>query len=349
MLDKDGGKMNGDREFIRALSEYLALHTEQSSAQLSQLIEVFLQGGRGRPNLEPAAKEKIAGRVKAEMEAFDGVPSFLQNYLLTHLAHNQWPPQAAFVASRYLRRQSDERFTTWQRRQQITADLEGEPIRGTELGFRQMLYSQGAGAVFHWRGFACFKSSYDIAIYAMLIDDLQPATIIELGAGAGGSSLLFADLCALMGLTTEIISIDKTVAEIRDSRIGFIQSDCSEWLDEAAKSKRAIKRPCLLIEDFHGDIAGFFKNIDSILDVGDYLVVEDSFPKQSRIAEVIAGRPYLVDSKYTDFFGVNCTSAVNSIFVKSADANAPVIKARQERERLRNQNHVGRQRSERET
>ena len=283
------------------------------------------------------------------MEAYAGVPTFLQNYLLTHLAHNQWPPQAAFVASRYLSRQSDERFTTWQRRQQLTADLGGEPIRGTELGLRQMLYSQGAGAVFHWRGAPCFKSSYDIAIYAMLIDDLQPATIIELGAGTGGSSLLFADLCTSAGLTTEIISIDKTAAEISDPRISFIQSDCSEWLEEASKSKREIKRPCLLIEDFHGDLDSFFTNIHLVLDVGDYLVVEDSFPKQNRIAEVIVGRPYLVDLKYTDFFGVNCTSAVNSIFVKSADANAPVIKVRQERERLRNQNHAGPARSGRET
>ena len=60
----------------------------------------------------------------------------------------------------------------------------------------------GAGTTFSWRGVPCFKASYDIAIYAMLIDELRPGTIVELGAGAGGSSLFFADLCAAAGLAT---------------------------------------------------------------------------------------------------------------------------------------------------
>jgi hypothetical protein len=62
--------------------------------------------------------------------------------------------------------------------------------------------------------------------------------------------------------------------------------------------------------------------MDLILENGDYLIIEDSMPKQDRIAEAIAGRPYLVDSNYTDFFGINCTSAINSIFVKRASASS---------------------------
>jgi hypothetical protein len=47
-------------------------------------------------------------------------------------------------------------------------------------------------------------------------------------------------------------------------------------------------------------------------------VIEDSNPKQSAIAQTIASLPYAIDTKYTDFFGINCTSAINSIFVKNA-------------------------------
>jgi cephalosporin hydroxylase len=339
--------MNGDRNFARSLSEFLALHTEHSSGHLNYLITSFLRGADGRPKLEPSAKNELMSRLKAEMEAHDNVPSQLQNYLLTHLAHDEWPPQATFIASRYLQRRSGERFVAWQRRQQLVAELDGEPIRGTELGFRQMLYSQGAGPVFRWRGVPCFKSSYDFAIYAMLIDELRPETIIELGSGAGASALFFADLCTSMGLTTEIISIDTAIGEIVDPRITFIQSDCSAWLDAIAKSKREFRRPCLLIEDFHGDLAGCFEHIDLTLEIGDYLVIEDSFPKQSRIAEAIADRPYLIDSKYTDFFGVNCTSAINSIFVKNTDTSAPQPRARQERQLLREQDRAWRQRNKR--
>jgi hypothetical protein len=105
-----------------------------------------------------------------------------------------------------------------------------------------------------------------------------------------------------------------------------------------------LPRPCLMIEDFHGDLAGFFGHVDSILEGGDYLVVEDSTPKQKRLSELMASRPYLIDTKYTDFFGVNCTSAVNGIFLKEAEKDAPQDKARQERQRLREQDRAWRQR-----
>src|SRR3954447_6122411 len=153
----------------------------------------------------------------------------------------------------------------------------------------------------------------------MLIDELRPATIIELGSGAGGSALLFADLCTSLGLSTQIKSVDKeAVQEFSDPRITFIQSDCAGWLETTVRSNTKLARPCLLVEDFHGELSGCFEHIDSILKTGDYLLIEDSNPKQSAIAQIIAGLPYTVDTKYTDFFGINCTSAINSIFVKRA-------------------------------
>jgi len=311
--------MSGRMDFARSLAEFLALHTEQSPGYLNGLIKSFLRGAVGRSELELLPRKEILRRLKTEIEAHNEVPSNLENYLLKIARQERCPPHGTLIASRYLRRQSSERFISWQQRQQLITELEDEPIPGTELGFRQALYSQGAGTVFRWRDIPCFKTTYDIAIYAMLIDELRPRTIIELGSGAGGSALLFADLCASAGLTTQVISIDKALAKVADSRIAFVRSDCSDWLEETAKSQRSFARPCLLIEDFHGDLARFFDCIDLILDSGDYLVVEDSSPKQNRISEVIAKRPYLIDSRYTDFFGINCTSAVNSIFLKSPD------------------------------
>jgi cephalosporin hydroxylase len=153
----------------------------------------------------------------------------------------------------------------------------------------------------------------------MLIDELRPATIIELGSGAGGSALLFADLCTSFGLSPRIMSVDKeAVQEFSDPRITFIQSDCAEWLEATARSNITLERPCFMVEDFHGELAGFFEHIDSILKTGDYLVIEDSNPKRDAIAQTIGGLPYAVDTKYTDFFGINCTSAINGIFVKRA-------------------------------
>jgi cephalosporin hydroxylase len=316
--------MNQRGNFVRSLSEFLALHTDQSSDHINYLIKSFLRDAVGRSNFELSEKTEIKSQLIAEIEAHNDVPSNLENYLLKIASQDVWPPLATSIASRYLGRRSGERFIAWHRRQQLIAELDEEAIRGTELSFRQVLYSQGAGTVFRWRGIPCFKTSYDIAIYAMLIDEFRPRTIIELGSGVGGSALLFADLCSLAGLTTQVISIDKAVVKIADSRITFIRSDCSDWLEAAAKSQHDFQRPCLLVEDFHDDLVKFFDHIDLILDVGDYLVIEDSSPKQNRLSKVIANRPYLIDSKYTDFFGINCTSAVNSIFVKNTE-RPPII------------------------
>src|SRR5262249_34935754 len=119
----DASEMNGDSDFVRALSEFLAFHTEQPTAYFNGLITSFMRGAQGRPNLESSAKDKLAKRLKLELETYRDVPTFLQNYLLTHSAHGAWPPQAAFVATRYLARPTDERFMSWQRRQQLTAEL----------------------------------------------------------------------------------------------------------------------------------------------------------------------------------------------------------------------------------
>ncbi len=335
--------MNGDKDFVRSLAEFLALHTEQSAAYLQGLIVSFMRGLH--PGLDPAAKTEIGRLLKADLEEHQDVPSFLQNYLHGCLAQDNWSPQGIYVASLYRRRRSGERFVAWKKRLQLMAELDGELIRGTELGFRHMLYSQGAGTVFRWRGLPCFKSVYDLAIYAMLVDELRPATIIELGSGSGASALFFADLCSAGGLTPQIISVDVVAAEVSDPRISFVQSDCAAWLAGAVQSKSGFRRPVLMIEDFHGDLAGFFGAIDAILEADDYLVIEDSSRKQNRIAEAVANRPYLVDTKYTDFFGFNCTTAINSIFVKTADAQS---RPRHDRQSLREQDRAWRQRARRE-
>jgi cephalosporin hydroxylase len=311
--------MESDRNFASLLSSFLAAHTNESAEYLNYLIDLFMQGATPRAHPEPSVKKEIAHRLAADMATQGNVPSFLHYYLQRRLLLEDWTPQDAFVASRYLRRRIDERFVSWQQRQEHVAELAREPVSGSELGHAQFLNSQGAGPAFRWRGVPCFKTVYDLAIYAMLIDELRPPTIIELGSGAGGSALLFADLCTSLGLSTQIMSVDKEpVQEFSDPRIIFIQSDCVSWLADTARSNTGLARPCLLVEDFHGELSGFFLHIDSILKAGDYLVIEDSNPKQGAIAQTIAGLPYAVDTKYTDFFGINCTSAINSIFVKNA-------------------------------
>ena len=61
---------------------------------------------------------------------------------------------------------------------------------------------------------------------------------------------------------------------------------------------------------------------------------------------MLAERPYLVDAKFTDFFGINCTSAVNSIFVKNA-AGTSASYEHNARQLRRDQDRAWRQRDRR--
>ena len=58
---------------------------------------------------------------------------------------------------------------------------------------------------------------------------------------------------------------------------------------------------------------------------GDYFVIEDSCDKQADLATFYseATGQYWVDTKFTDFFGRNCTFAIDSVLVKQPPVRCP--------------------------
>ena len=54
-----------------------------------------------------------------------------------------------------------------------------------------VVLSQGTHGLFTWKNHTIFKSVYDLAIYSMLIEELKPDVIIEIGSGKGGSAVWF--------------------------------------------------------------------------------------------------------------------------------------------------------------
>ena len=50
-----------------------------------------------------------------------------------------------------------------------------------------------------YRGVNCIKSPFDYVLYQMIISQIKPDLIIEIGANEGGSALYMADLLALNG------------------------------------------------------------------------------------------------------------------------------------------------------
>lgn len=180
------------------------------------------------------------------------------------------------------------------------------------------ILSQGAPMPPTWRGLPLFKCVYDMALYPMLLDELRPATILELGSGAGASAMWLADQAAALGVQAHVVSIDLAPPSLRHPGVTFLRGDCANLapaLDAANLAQR--HRPWLVIEDAHVAVPAVLRMLDGHLRSGDYLVVEDSATKLDDLADFMApaGARYRLDTAYLDRFGRNATSAADAIFV----------------------------------
>jgi cephalosporin hydroxylase len=254
--------------------------------------------------------EAIA-RLRGAVDARGGIPTYIEHRVMDLLCGAAMSAVDTRMLRQYLRRLCglETRFLTWEQREQHLAAGHFD----TELDMRTMTYSQGAGEPYQWRGRACFKTLYELALYPMILAELRPLSVIELGAGVGGSAGWLSDLCTAIDLPSTIHAVDLQADDGGEGRIRTYRRDCIEWVGEMSAERDDFASPVLVIEDFHGDLHGTMAVLDGFLRPGDYLVIEDALPKQRDMAEALRGRPYLIDTRYTDFFGLNCTSAMNGI------------------------------------
>lgn len=191
-----------------------------------------------------------------------------------------------------------------------------------------------------YRGLSCLKSPIDLATYMLLIYDLQPRTIVEIGSFHGGAALLYADICRNYELDTEIATVDyrkleSNVAGKINTRIQFIEADAASlaqsplnrWLNARA-------HPWLIIEDSaHTRNVTFavMQYFAGVMLPGDYLLIEDGVIEDQGAAWRYGGGPnlavhdffrdnpdtFILDTHYNDFFGVNASFNPNGYLRKA--------------------------------
>ena len=177
--------------------------------------------------------------------------------------------------------------------------------------------SQGLHSPIKWKENPLYKSAYDLIIYSMILQEVKPDIIIELGSGLGGSAIWLADTAAALGLDTHIYSYDINKPKAKHHKVTFIEYDL-------LKIKKQIKPPCwelfrgkkIIIEDAHVNLKNILYLFDIVLKKDDYLIIEDSSQKQDIISNFshVKEPKYKLDQFYIDFFGANVTSCINSIF-----------------------------------
>jgi len=199
------------------------------------------------------------------------------------------------------------------------------PVQGlhgaSDVGYFEMVASQGVTECVQWKGMPLFKSVYELGLYPMLLWDVRPRTILELGSGAGASAVWLADVSAACGLDARVYSVDLVPPAMAHERVQFSRGDCNSvdtlfdpvLLDSAP-------HPWLVIEDAHVNVLEVLRHLHRHLTTGDYLVVEDSGHKRDVLAQFLdeTADVYAVDTRYTDFFGRNATCAADAILRRQA-------------------------------
>ena len=182
----------------------------------------------------------------------------------------------------------------------------------------------------HWKGVLLMKDPFSLASYPMLLQELRPRTVIELGAFQGGSAVWLADLLDVFEVAdSSVHSFDIDTALIRADHpsVTFHYADSTRPETYSRPLLESLPHPWLVIEDAHTNVFGMLTYLDGLLHTGDYVVVEDvGLPNQyggpyqdmKRFLSETDGQ-YLIDTRYTDLFGYNVTWHVNGYIRKMHD------------------------------
>ena len=241
------------------------------------------------------------------------IPSFFDNFLLPHMREGGVNASKAYEWFRSTISSKVNRFKDFNLRSEENCIFSNNP-RTNDMS---VVLSQGTHGTFTWKNHIVFKSVFDLAIYSMLIEELKPGVIIEIGSGKGGSAVWLADMIKILGLNSQIYSYDINKPDFSYPGVSFIEFDLNslgEYVEFPENENWVGSK--LIIEDAHVNIPEVLKKIDSKASKGDYLIVEDSDGKQKDLFSFLRDTKtlYLADQHYLDLFGRNGTSAINSIF-----------------------------------
>lgn len=185
----------------------------------------------------------------------------------------------------------------------------------------------------HYRGVLAQRSPFDYVIYQMIISEVMPDLIIEIGTNFGGGALYMADL--LNNLNNGVVhSIDITdnCPEIVKShpRINLFHKGFEGYSLELVKPFNKV----LVIEDAshtYEDTLGAITKFKDVVTKNSYLIVEDGIVDKLGASKLLNGGPckaireflpinpdFIVDRKWCDFFGKNATNNVNGFLKRIA-------------------------------
>lgn len=173
-----------------------------------------------------------------------------------------------------------------------------------------------------YRGVPCQKCPFDYVLYQMIINQVKPDLIVEIGTNHGGSTLYLADLLQIYG-TGRIHSID-----ISDNCSSLVKSHPrislfhGGWENYDLANAIEFER-ILVIEDSSHEYLNTFQAINKFKDLvslDSYLIVEDGIVDGLGWSNSYQGGPvraineflalnnnFQLDTNWENFFGKSAT------------------------------------------
>jgi cephalosporin hydroxylase len=182
-----------------------------------------------------------------------------------------------------------------------------------------------------YKGIKAIKCPFDYVIYQMIISEVKPDLVIEIGTNIGGGALYIADLLDSngKGVLHTIDILDQVEPKVKEhKRISFYTQGWENYDLELTKGFEKI----LIIEDashLYKDTLGILNKFHSIVSKDSYFIIEDGIINELGLEKVYSGGPlkaireflpnhsdYIVDRKWCDMFGKNATFNVNGYLKK---------------------------------
>jgi cephalosporin hydroxylase len=182
-----------------------------------------------------------------------------------------------------------------------------------------------------YRGISAVRCPFDYVLYQMIICDIIPDLVIEIGTNMGGGALYIADLMNIIGHgelhTIDINPIQNKII-LDHPRVSFFDGGYDNYdISMCLKYKKII-----VIEDashtYEDSLKALFK-FAPIVTIGSYYIVEDGIVENLGIEKKYNGGPqkaineflatnhnFIVDRHWCDFFGKNTTFNVNGYLKK---------------------------------
>lgn len=182
-----------------------------------------------------------------------------------------------------------------------------------------------------YRGVRYIRCPFDYIIYQMIINEIKPDLIIEVGTNAGGGALYMADIMDNVGHgevhTIDIVDMVENELVKNHPRIKRFLGGYQSYDLKQAEGFHTI----LVIDDgshTYEDVIASLEKFKSIPTKDSYFIVEDGIIDELGYPDYNGGplraieeftntnSEYVIDRRWCDFFGKNATFNVNGYLKK---------------------------------